>query len=497
MNLHLVLAAPFVAAILGFFLSGTDAKSAQRTSLVLALIIAGISFPLIGAGMIATKAVTWFSVPVVGTEIKWLLTSDGVSAWLVALLAALVPATLLAAPRIVGDRMREFATLVFLMQGCMTGAFLSGDLLMFFGFFEAMLIPSTVLIALFGGRDRRRAAMTFLLFSLAGSAPMFFSIWWIGLSCQTTELSVVATRLTSQLDPVFRPWLFGAIALAFLVKLPVVPFHLWQADAYSEGPAPASALLTGVMAKVGLFGVARILIPLFPVEAARFAGVFVAIGLVTVLVGALLALQQSEIRRVLAFSSLSHLGLGLAALFTFRPEAISGVLLLMVAHGLSAAALFFLAGIAETWTKSSHVDDFGALASRSPLFAVLFSLAALASIGLPGTAGFVAELLLLVSVFKVYGIWVAFAAGITLILSAAYTLRLVQRMLFGAPALPSTERQDLSVSEALGVAPILVALVLFGFYPSPVLKAARADLLTRLPVASAVATEDAAHVAGR
>ena len=334
MNLQLILAAPFAAAILSFFLSGNDAKSALRTSLVLALVIAGISLPLVGAGMVATAGHTWFTVPVVGTEVKWLLTSDGVSAWLVALLSVLVPAVLLAAPRVVGERMREFASLVFLMQGFMVGAMLSGDLLLFYAFFEAMLIPAAVLIALFGGNNRRRAATVFIVFSLVGSAPMFFAIWWIALSCQTTELSVVALRIGTQLDPMFRTGLFFAIALAFLVKLPVVPLHLWQADAYSEGPAPASALLTGVMAKIGLFGFLRILIPLFPAESARFAGVFVAIGLVTVLVGALLALQQSDLRRVLAFSSLSHLGLGLAALFTFRPEAISGVLLLMVAHGL-------------------------------------------------------------------------------------------------------------------------------------------------------------------
>lgn len=497
MNLHLVLAAPFVAAAVSFFLSGSDAKSTLRTSLVLALAVAGISLPLLGAGMVATKAVTWFVVPVIGTEVKWLLTSDGVSAWMVALLAALVPATLLSARRIVGERMREFAALVFLMQGCMTGAFLSGDLLVFYAFFEAMLIPAAVLIALFGGRDRRRAAMLFMGFSLAGSAPMFFAIWWIALACQTTELAVLATRLPTMLDPQFAPWLFWAVALAFLVKLPVVPLHLWQADAYAEGPAPASALLTGVMAKIGLFGVARILVPLFPVEAARFSGTFVALGLVTVLCGALIALQQSDLRRVLAFSSLSHLGLGLAAIFTFRPEAIAGVLMLMVAHGLAAAALFFLAGIAETWSKSSHIDDFGALASRSPVFAVLFACAALASVGLPGTAGFIAEFLLLVSIFKVHGVLVAAIAGLTLILSAAYTLRLVQRILFGAPALPSSERQELSTSEVVGVAPILVALVLFGFYPGPILKSARTDLLTRLPAAQAVASEDAAHAAGR
>jgi NADH-quinone oxidoreductase subunit M len=501
-NLHLVLAAPLVAAFLTFFLSGRDAASTLRTALVLALAVAAATFPVLSAGTVTTSVHTWFQLPVVGTNIRWGLASDGLSGWLLVLTSVLVPAALLSAPAIVGEKIREFAAAVFLLQTALYGALLSVDLFQFYVFFEAMLIPATILIALFGGRERRRAASMFLIFSLAGSAPLFVAIWYLATAPATMGVHVSLDfvslqRIVAGLSPQVRMRLFAAVGLAFLVKLPAVPVHIWQADAYSEGPAPGSALLTGVMAKIGLYGFLRIAIPLFPVESAASANVFIFLGIATVLVGALLALRQREARRVLAFSSLSHLGLGLAAIFTFRPEAISGVILLMVAHGLSAAALFFLVGIAETWSRSRHVDDFGALARRAPLFAVLFAVAALASVGLPGTAGFVAELLLIVSLWKSCGIVVAAIAGTTVILSAAYTLRLVQKLLFGTCAEKDPAPAVFPAAAAWAVVPLLLALIYYGFLPGSILRAARADLLTRLPSAQALIVEDAPHVAGR
>jgi len=510
-NLHLAILAPLVACLLALFSSGKDSSQALRNALLLALVVLGISVPLIHAGIVVTKPVTWFLLPAVGTPLRWQLASDGLSAWIVALSALLVPAALVLGRRMAGERMREFAALVFLMQAFMAGAVLSADLLLFYAFFEAMLLPSTLLIALFGGRDRRRAATLFVVFSLCGSLPLFVCIWWLATLApfQVFNLTHGAVRLNGSLSfadlqvligylsPTVRVWLFAAFSLAFLVKLPVVGLHVWQAEAYAEGPAPASALLTGVMAKIGLYGFLRLVIPLFPVEAARFSGLFIVLGIVTVLVGAFLAIQQTEVRRVLAFSSLSHLGLGLAALFTFRPEAQAGVVLLIVAHGLSAAALFLLAGIAEHWTDSTHVDDFGAMARQSPVFAVLFALAALASVGLPGTAGFVAEFLMLIALFKAQAIWIALLAGSSVILSAAYTLRLVQKLLFGKAALPEPETpRDLRLGEGLVLVPLILLLVILGFAPGSVLSAARPDLLQRLPSTQTL-PEDATHAAGR
>ncbi|MCB9496270.1 MAG: NADH-quinone oxidoreductase subunit M [Fibrobacteria bacterium] len=511
MNLHLAVIAPLIAALLAMFSSGKDASQALRNALLLALAILGISAPLLSGGIQSTEPLTWFVLPAVGTRLRWFLATDGLSSWLVVLSALLVPAALVLGRRMAGDRMREFASLVFLMQAFMAGAVLAADLFLFYGFFEAMLLPATLLIALFGGRDRRKAATLFVVFSLVGSVPLFVSIWWLATLAPYHVASLTQSAvqlegtlgftelqaLLAQVSPAARGWIFASFALAFLVKLPVAGLHVWQAEAYAEGPAASSALLTGVMAKVGLYGFLRILIPLFPMEAARYSGAFMVLGVVTVLVGAFLALQQTEIRRVLAFSSLSHLGLGIAALFTFRAEAQAGVVLLIVAHGLSAATLFLLAGVAESWMDSTHVDDFGALSRQSPVFAVLFALAALASVGLPGTAGFVAEFLMLLALFKGASIWLVALAGSAVILSVAYTLRLVQKLLFGKAALAEpAQPRDLHLSEGLVLAPLLLLLVVLGFYPAPVLSAARSDLLQRLPLAQAV-SEDASHAAGR
>jgi NADH-quinone oxidoreductase subunit M len=500
-NLHLLFAAPFVAALLTFFLSGKDARSTLRTALVLALGVAGASLPLLLQPMVATVPVVWFALPGVGTPFQWALSSNGISAWIVALSAFLTPVVLLTARTTVGDRMREFAALVFLMQGLMAGAVLSGNLFLFYFFFEAMLIPATVLIALFGRRDRRRVALFFLVFSLIGSAPLFVGIWWLAtvpvLNNMMPAFDWAGLKvLLSQLPATYREILFWAFALAFLVKLPVVPLHVWQADAYSEGPAAGSALLTGVMAKIGLYGFLCVLIPLFPVETLKYANVFVAAGLVTVLVGALMAYQQRELRRVLAFSSLSHLGLGLAAMFTFRPEATAGVAMLIVAHGLSAAALFLMVGIVERWKDSVHIDDFGGLASKSPVFSVLFVMLALAAVGLPGTAGFVAEFLLIFALFQSFPLWVAAIAGLTVILSAAYTLRLVQKVIFGKSASHEhSEVRDIEPAAALALVPVIVALVYLGFRPGIVLNANPNH--ATVPAVATLNQENASNAAGR
>lgn len=512
MNLHLAIAAPLIASILALFSSGKDPDQAFRNAILLALAAFGISVPLLGAGIVSTTPLTWFTLPAVGTPLRWQLATDGVSSWVVVLSSILVPAVLVLARRIASERMREFAALVFLMQACMAGAVLSADLLLFYAFFEAMLVPATLLIAIFGGRQKRRAAILFLVFSLLGSLPLFVGIWWLATLApyEVYHATNGAVRLEgslsfadlqniiAQIPANSRQMLFWAFSIAFLVKLPVVGLHMWQAEAYAEGPAPSSALLTGVMAKIGLYGFLRLVIPLFPMEAARFADLFIVLGIATVVVGALLALQQNQIRRLLAFSSLSHLGLGLAALFTFRPEAQAGVVLLVVAHGLSATVLFLLAGIAERWADSNHIDDFGAMARQSPIFAVLFALGALASVGLPGTAGFVAEILMIIALFKVAGFWYALVAGTSVILSAAYTLRLVKKMLFGKSALaePETPR-DLHLGEGFALVPLIALLVVLGFFPKPVLSAARPDLLQRLPSPQTVPSEEAIHAAGR
>jgi NADH-quinone oxidoreductase subunit M len=262
--------------------------------------------------------------------------------------------------------------------------------------------------------------------------------------------------------------MFIAFALAFAVKVPLVPFHSWQARTYAEAPAGAAVLLAGAMAKIGVYGFLRIVIPMFPGLSAEYADVFVVLGLIGVVGGALVAMAQDDIKRMIAFSSLSHLSLVMVGIFSFHQAALSGVTVQLVAHGLSVAALFLLVGYMEARSSCRGLDDFGGLADRTPIFAVLFVITGLASAALPGTANFIGEFLILFGTYAGLGLVVGLLAGLSVILGAVYILRVVQRWLYGKRH-PSLDRLAvLSASEAMAVVPLLLASFFFGFYPKPI-----------------------------
>jgi len=343
----------------------------------------------------------------------------------------------------------------------------------FYMFFEAMLVPMLVLIALFGGAERRSASLWFFLYTMFGSIFMLVAIWWLAWKTGSTELARIIVDLpglkaSGQLTAAGECWLFAAFALAFAVKVPLVPFHSWQAKTYSETPAGGAVLLAGVMAKIGVYGFLRFVLPMFPGLCAEYAHVFVWLGLIGVVGGALVAMAQDDVKRMIAYSSLSHLSLVMVGIFSFHQAALAGVPVQMVAHGLSVAALFLLVGYLEARSSSRGIDDFGGLADRTPIFAVLFVITALASAALPGTANFIGEFMLLFGSFLGLGFTVALIAGLSVILTAVYLLRLVQRWLYGKRH-PSLDRlPDLGAGEILAVVPLLLASFFFGFYPKPI-----------------------------
>ena len=481
MHLILLLAAPFVAALLLAFASGKEGQSSARLGLFLGLLTAAIALPLVWCGGCVSPSFIWFQLPGIAMPTRFQLGVDGLSAWLLQLTAWLVPAALWASRRAVRERMREFAIWTFLLEGTIFGSLMATDLVLFFLFFEAMLVPSFVLISGFGGRRRRQASLLFVIFTALGSAPLMIAIYFLAKIGLGTDLAVLSARFgilshLGMLPPSLALALFAAVAVAFVVKTPLLPLHVWQAETYAEAPAGTTALLSGAMAKVGVYGFLRFVIPLFPVEAHRFALWFVLAGLVAVLYGALLALTQSDVKRLMAFSSLGHLGLIVAGVFTFTPEGLKGAMVLMVAHGLAAGGIFLLLGTLERWANSRHLDDFGGLAGRSPFMATLLMVLVLAAIGLPGTAGFVGEFLILKGLWTAFGPGVAVLAGIGVILSAAYALRMIQKLLFGKAALPLEGEADLTTGDALAVLPLIAALIFLGFWPSAVTRSVEMNL---------------------
>lgn len=473
MLLYALIAAPLLAALLTVFASGKDGESSFRLGLVLSFLIALLGLPLVTCVPAIEAKLAWFTLWGTNAEVSFSLASDGLSAWVIQLVTWLTPIAILGSRKLVGERMRDFAASVLVMEALMIGALLSRDLVVFYLFFEAMLVPMLVLIALFGGAERRSASLWFFLYTMFGSIFMLVALWWLAWKTGSTDLATVISKLAAfrdagQLPPETDFYLFVAFALAFAVKVPLVPFHSWQAKTYSETPAGGAVLLAGAMAKIGIYGFLRFVLPLFPEMSAQYADVFVWLGLIGVVGGALVAMAQDDVKRMIAFSSLSHLSLVMVGIFSFHQAALAGVPIQMVAHGLSVAALFLLVGFLEARSSSRGLDDFGGLADKAPIFAVLFVITALASAALPGTANFIGEFMLLFGSYLGLGFTVALIAGLSVILTAVYLLRLVQRWLYGKRH-PSLDRlPDLSASEIMAVVPLLLASFFFGFYPKPI-----------------------------
>jgi NADH-quinone oxidoreductase subunit M len=462
MLLYALLVAPLVAALITVFASGKDGESSFRVGFLLSLMVALLGLPLVTCMPGLDVSLPWFTLWGTNATVHLHLASDGLSAWLIQLVTWLTPIAILGSRKLVGERMRDFVSAVLIMEALMIGALLSRDLVLFYLFFEAMLVPMVVLIAIFGGAERRSASLWFFLYTMFGSIFMLVAIWWLAWKTGSTELARIITdlpalRASQQLTAQGELCLFLSFVLAFAVKVPLVPFHSWQAKTYSETPAGGAVLLAGAMAKIGVYGFLRFVLPMFPAMCVEYSSVFVVLGLIGVVGGALVAMAQDDIKRMIAFSSLSHLSLVMVGIFSFHPAALAGVPLQMVAHGLSVAALFLLVGYMEARTSSRGLDDFGGLAGRTPIFALLFVITALASAALPGTANFIG-----------LGFTVALIAGISVILGAVYLLRVVQRWLYGKRH-PSLDRlPDLSASEVLAVVPLLLLSFVFGFYPKPI-----------------------------
>lgn len=470
MLLLAIVLAPLAAAVIAVFAHGKDADqgagdAALRLGLILALAIAALGTPLaLGHG--AALSLPWFALPGTDAVVSLSLGSDGVSAWLVQLVVWLTPCAILGGRGVAGGRMREYVAAVFVCEAMMLGALLARDLVLFYLCFEAMLIPVVVLLALFGGPERRQAALWFVLMTMLGSVPLLVGIWVIAAELGTTSLALVGEGLRlGTLGSGTTGWLFWAFVLAFAVKVPLVPLHAWQARTYSELPGGVAVLVAGAMAKLGLYGFLQFVIPFFPEQSAQHAHLFIVLGLIGAVGGAVVALAQDDAKRLLAYSSLSHLGLVVAGIFTFQPAALAGAAVQMVAHGLSVAALFLLVGAIEERSRTSYLDDHGGLAGRAPLFSVLFVISALAAAGLPGTANFAGEFLLLIGLWQ-GGPWLAAVAGLSVILGAAYLLIMVQKWCYGSPPEGRAEITDLLPREAVAVVPLLLAAIWLGFQPA-------------------------------
>ena len=463
MLLHLLVIAPFVAAILMVLGSKEDFKASSRMAILMGVAFLVMAVMLIAGGDQTTIPMEWFRIPGCKGPVYYYLHAHGLGAWMVFLSCGLSLVALVSARHTAGKGYRNFAIGIFALMGAMNGTFLAADAVLFFFFFEAMVIPAAILIAGFGGEQRKKAAMTFAIYTLVGSAPMMVALWYLLTVADNSLMLSLAVAIQG------LPWatqsvLLLCFLLAFLVKTPIFPFHGWQAISYSEAPAPLSSILTGAMSKAGVFGFIVWILPLFPMNLHYIYGLL-WLGLGTAVYGALMALRATDGKRLLAYSSMSHLGFAVAGVFSLSEAMLPAVLVLLVAHGISAGLQYFLMGVGERMVGTRNIDQMGGLASRNPVFSFLFGAAAVMALAVPGTAGFVGEFTVLLSLWDL-GPLPALVGGFCLILSAAYVLRFVQKVIFGKAAREYEEGQRTSALEGVAFGSMLVLLLTFGLHPA-------------------------------
>lgn len=412
-----------------------------------------------------------------------------VSYWL-ALLLALTTVCALVALR--APRVREYTAQMLVLQGAMTGVFLAKDLMLFALFWDFMLIPVFMLMIGWGlpvgGRGHRTAAWRYLIYNLVGGLCLLLATAAFGVVHGSTDI-IGNTHAGVAIGETWGLWIFAGFAFAFLVKTPVFPFHTWMPDTYAELPPSVVAVVSAVQSKAGLYGFLAIGLPFLGVEMHRAAGIMIALGLISLVYGALTALTQTDAKRIVAYSSLSHLGLILIAIFSFNPLALAGAAVYIIAHGLFSGALFLTLGFVERREETRSLDRLGGLGFENPKLGGALMLAALAALGLPGLAGFAGELLILTGLYAA-GLWlVVIVALVPVVIAAAYMLRLFQRVMNGPKVADLPERKDLSWMEGLALAPLVIGFVLLGLNPGPI-----ASLAGHAAEAVLSASQESSHV---
>lgn len=483
---------PLVGVLVILFMNSEMKNAIRWVALVTSLATFGISLwvlALFNASNPDLQLVARYAwIVVADWNIYYYLGVDGLSILLVLLTAFLTPISILSTWTAVEERVKDFMLFFLLLEVGMTGVFLAQDLFLFYIFWEFTLVPMYFLIGIWGGPRRIYAAIKFFLYTMAGSILMLVAILWLGINGRT--FSVPDLIVAGGIPANIQWWLFLAFTAAFAIKVPMWPLHSWLPDAHVEAPTAGSVILAGVLLKMGTYGFLRFNIPLFP-DAAVYAAPWIALfAVIGIIYGAAVSFAQSDVKKLVAYSSVSHLGFVMLGLFALNSVGVSGAILQMINHGISTGALFLLVGMIYEQTHTRDLNVYGGLWKITPVFGTIMLITGLSSMGLPGLNGFVGEFTILLGAFGSKAIgnpWYAGVAALGVIMAAVYILYMFQKMFLG-PAGEVThhhELRDLNWREIITIVPLIVFMFWIGLYPKPffdILAPAVDKLLSALPL---------------
>lgn len=405
---------------------------------------------------------------------------DGISIWLMMLTTLLFPIVIAISPGAIHQREKEYYALMLLMETATLGVFLALDMFLFYVFWEFALVPMYFIIGVWGGEKRVYASLKFFIYTMAGSALMLVAILFMGITGGTFDLERLAAQNSLWSA---NTLLFLAFAIAFVIKVPLFPFHSWLPDAHTEAPTPGSVILAAVLLKMGAYGLIRFNLSLFPEVSRQLAPLMIALAVIGILYGAIVAFAQSDAKRLIAYSSVSHMGYIVLGIFSLNQLGIQGALLQMINHGLSTGGLFMIIGYLYERRHTREMARFGGVWAKMPLYGALALILVLSSVGLPALNGFVGEFVILQGAFQANQIWTAFAV-LGMVLSAVYLLTFYQKIFLGESRDPANDKlTDIDWREALAVAPLIVLCFVIGLYSLPFFSAMSASVNSLLSAA--------------
>ncbi len=405
------------------------------------------------------------NMPWIGDSIGYRVGVDGISVLFVVLTALLMPAVVISSWE-VDLRFKEYMIVFLVLETLMIGVFTTLDLAMFYVFFEGTLLPMFLIIGIWGGSARIQAAYKFFFYTFVGSVLMLLAMMAMYWDAGTTDITKL---LTHQFPVGMQTWLWLAFFASLAVKMPMWPFHRWLPEAHVQAPTAGSVILAAILLKLGGYGFLRFSLPMFPEASAQFANFVFVLSVAAIILTSLIALVQTDIKKLIAYSSVAHMGFVTMGIFAGNALGIQGAMFQMISHGIVSGALFLCVGVIYDRMHTREISAYGGLVERMPRYAFAFMVFTMANVGLPGTSGFVGEFLTLMAVFQI-NTWVAFFAAFGVILSAGYALWLYRRVIFGALTKDSLKGiLDLNLREKVVLYPLIVMTVVFGFYPAPIL----------------------------